>query len=88
MVLRTFDNSQNPKKIFSENIRKNIATTRKKRSITNKHTDGSLLPFQLASVTGNCRWKVYDSYKLGQNYEMAESKTYHPGWIIRSIELI
>ena len=88
MLLKTFDDSQKTKEIHSEKLRKNIPTKRKKRRIQVKHTDGTLLPFQLASVTGNCRWKVYDRYKLGKNFDMAEAKTYQPGWKIRSIELI
>ena len=76
------------KTILSKKIITNIQSERKKRSITDKNTDGTLLPFKLATVTGNCRWKIYNKFQVGQNHEMSESKTYTPGWIIRSIELI
>ena len=88
MVLKTFDDTQKQKTIVSKNIRTKISSKRKKRSIKDKHTDGMLLPFNLATVTGNCRWKVYDRYLGGQNYEMAVAKTHQPGWTIRSIELL
>ena len=87
VVLKTFDDSQKQKEIDSKKIRTNIKKERKKRSIKVKHTDGNLLPFNLATVTGNCRWKVYDRYVGGQNYEMVGAKTYQPRRTIRSLSL-
>ena len=71
--------------VFSRRLyKRNI----KKRRIVKFHPESkTLLNFEVVTFTGNCCWKIYDSYVGGQAMNMDHVSTYQPGWPIRKVEL-
>ena len=62
---------------------------RKKKSIKAKHPETKrIAKFSIATMTGNCCWRMYDGYRGGMPFDMGTSQAYEPGWFIRSIELM
>ena len=74
--------------IEAQTMRK-LRRKRKKRSIKARHPETKrIVPFAIATMTGNCCWRIYDSYRGGIPFDMGTSQTYDPGWFIRSLELM
>ena len=62
---------------------------RKRRSIKLKHPETKkLYKFEAVTLTGNCCWKVWSSYRSGTPYNMVGPDNYYPGWAIRAVELL
>ena len=45
-------------------------------------------PFTLATLYGNCCWKIWSRYHGGRPFPMATPDVYEPGWRIKAVELV
>ena len=68
------------KRLYNRNIKK-------RRIVVFNRESKTLLNFEVVTFTGNCCWKIYDSYVGGQAMNMDHVSTYQPGWPIRKVEL-
>ena len=70
--------------VHSNNLRKRKRTKRKIKAAKNGH----LIKFDVATITGNCCWKVRDKFISGQSFQMLDVGSYIPGWPIRAVKLV
>ena len=61
-------------------------TKRNKKKLKKYYSSND--PFDLATVEGNCCWKVWSRYRSGQGLGMGTAQTYQPGWNILSVQLV
>ena len=83
--MSTGDDSLPQVTILPEDLR---PLRRQKKKVKEYHTDGTLLQFSSATVSGNCQWKIYNRYYGGANEILAAARTVQPGWKIKSIKLL
>ena len=46
------------------------------------------LYFDIVTMKGNCCWKVWNRYITGISYKVETEGTRHPGWTIKTVQLI
>jgi len=70
--------------ILAEDLRKKP----RKRVKIKQTIDGRLLNFEYISMTGNCRWFIWNKYRSGESVPVERVQTYEPGWFIKAVKLL
>ena len=61
---------------------------RRKRKKIKLSQDGERLTFELANMTGNCRWSLWNKPRRGESFGLDQVGTHEPGWSIRAVKLL
>ena len=76
-------------KTISWEIRPTNFGRRKRKKIKRFHKDtNKLVRFEKATLKGNCCWRIWNRYRLGEYNLLSRSDTFEPGWRIAAVELM
>ena len=86
LTLLAETDSENPVEL---EVRPDQFERRKRRKIKKFYKDTKkLIRFEKAELRGNCCWKIWNRYRMGESVQLSQAGTFEPGWRISSVELL